>query len=178
MHPLWVVLVACVLRAVSSSTRVEGLSVTGSSIGTCGTTGGLNPRPNPNQHVVFFNRIPKSGSTTLLTILRRLALRRERVFRERHSTGIAAADSAVSTCRFFTVLNALVSDYYLQAPFARSTNWTSGWERISQLSANATAAHGRIYVNHMYWVNFTDAGLPRPLAIQMMREPGEREVSQ
>jgi hypothetical protein len=168
VHPLWVMLVACV------AVLCRGSSTT---VGTSTTTGGF-PRPNPNQHVVFFNRIPKAGSTTLLTILRRLASRRARELRGRHSAESVHTTTAATTARTFTVFNARMPDYYLQAPFAPSTNWSSGWDRLSQLSANATAAHGQIYVNHVYWVNFTHAGLPQPLAIQMMREPGEREVSQ
>jgi hypothetical protein len=36
---------------------------------------------------------------------------------------------------------------------------------------------GIAYVNHMKWVNFTAAGLPKPLAIQMLRHPIARQSS-
>ena len=65
----------------------------------------------------------------------------------------------------------------MKEPFVAGTQWSGGWDRLRDVHNQAGPSAGRVYVNHVHWVNLTLFGLPRPLTIQIMREPVAREVS-
>jgi hypothetical protein len=95
-------------------------------------------------HFLFFNRIPKAGSTTMISLLRHLARRRE----ERKGTGKYAG-------KLYKVWNSQRPDYKLQRPFESGTRWSEGWERIRQMQAESNSTQGIVYINHVYHPNFT-----------------------
>jgi hypothetical protein len=60
-------------------------------------------------------------------------------------------------------------------PFVPATNWSHGWNLMGKIM---DSDEPRVYINHVWWTNFTQARKPRPqFTMQIMRDVVSREVS-
>lgn len=112
-------------------------------------------RTSQEAPVIVFNRIPKCGSTTMINLLRKHAKR----------TGA------------YTAYND--PNMFMEQPFRPNTSWSSGWDTVKSMVHEANAKESPlVYINHIHWTNFSQAGLPKLTGyIQMVREPVSRVVS-
>eukprot|EP00038_Savillea_parva_P004479 m.138199 g.138199 ORF g.138199 m.138199 type:complete len:431 (+) comp11481_c0_seq2:32-1324(+) len=117
-----------------------------------------------HSHFVFYNRLPKAGSTTMITLLTKLEEYRSH-------------RKSVRNVRQFNIYNCGNDHYHMQHPFQIDTEWTFAWKTLSSAKKKASRYVGAVFINHMVWVNFSKYGYHKPLAIQMVRDPVDRAVS-
>jgi hypothetical protein len=78
-----------------------------------------------SSNFVFFNRIPKAGSTTMTELLSELSKLRN-------------GTSGWHGGRQFTVHNIPSSHYYATAPFEPNTTWSATWDDLRNIQKNAS----------------------------------------
>ena len=97
-------------------------------------------------NVLVYNRIPKSGSTLLLSLLYSLA----------QSLGYLVVRGRYHSYRYWTTNDQAGLGYFLEQAAGRART---------------------VYVQHQYYVNFTEHRQRQPLYINMMRDPVDHLIS-
>ncbi|XP_045621527.2 heparan sulfate 2-O-sulfotransferase pipe isoform X2 [Procambarus clarkii] len=112
-------------------------------------TGGRHNATPIGASLLVYNRIPKCASSTMQTILRRLS---------RHLG--------------FDHVSSLIYD-------KRQLTQEDREELVDNLttSMNSTPSHTLSYDRHIYYTNFTELGMDRPVYINIIRDPVERFIS-
>jgi hypothetical protein len=145
---LWPVMIRSLLLSVGLGTWV---------VAACKDIPALTRLGPDTAPVVIYNRIPKCGSTTMINLLRHHGKWSGRYYGFNDSPNM-----------------------FMEKPFETNTSWTSGWKGLrEQIELAGTANHlPLLYMNHIYWTNFSEAGVQSPATyIQLIREPVGRVVS-
>lgn len=106
----------------------------------------LNNTKYAEVNVLFFNRVAKVGSESLMELLEQLALRNNMK---------------------------VISNSPVQLA-VRTRNPKQEREQIDWL---ADLQPGTVYIEHCNWLNFTKYHLPKPIYINLVRDPVERVIS-
>ncbi|EDW76760.2 uncharacterized protein Dwil_GK19587 [Drosophila willistoni] len=106
----------------------------------------LNNTPKADIDVLFFNRVPKTGSMQMIELMRQLG--------KVHDYDVEVDPQ---TGGIIPILEAV-----------EESDWT---ENISNLE------DGSVFVSHVNYLNFSKNDQPRPIYINMVRDPVERVIS-
>eukprot|EP00040_Diaphanoeca_grandis_P029732 m.174708 g.174708 ORF g.174708 m.174708 type:complete len:412 (+) comp31781_c0_seq1:296-1531(+) len=148
-----------------------------------------------SRSLLVYNRLNKCGSSTMLELTHDLWARRRNQVKLVDETGAALK-------YLFIDVGRNGEGYQPLQPFVSNTPYTKLWTHLGCVAERGTACGSRhiggehskpnathqqydaltrqsraIYVNHMLFPNFTDAGYAHPIFIQIMRETVAREVS-
>lgn len=117
------------------------------------------PMPDNGGGFVFYNRIPKCGSTSTMMLFREES-------KEKNSK--------------YHLVRATNAEYKPEHPWEPNTEYTDQWKALKQLIQVRSRRERIVYVNHVLWPNFTNIVTNNDqnfAAINVMRDPISRYIS-
>uniref|UniRef100_A0A1B0CBD4 Putative heparan sulfate 2-o-sulfotransferase pipe n=1 Tax=Lutzomyia longipalpis TaxID=7200 RepID=A0A1B0CBD4_LUTLO len=127
----------------------------------------LNNTRKADMELVFFNRVPKVGSQTFMTLIRRLSAENASL-----STVTPCSASKPSGCHRISSWSWPIWCRNCQHPsvYVKHVCYTN-------FTRFGLPHQSTVYVKHVCYTNFTRFGLPTPIYVNLVRDPVERVIS-